>query len=82
MDSSNINELYSQYTLPTTSSTTANYNSVSTGYCYTYPWYYTTSVDKGEKALHILKALRDKKIMTLKTIDEFIDAMSLIMKEL
>lgn len=63
--------------------TTSGCTGTAGNWTVTYPsntWYYTS--DKGEKALNVLKALRAKKLVKIDTIDQFIDAMSLIMKEL
>lgn len=74
MDFDNLYSNWAGGTNTTTASTGCyiNYPYVSTWYQY----------DKGEKALNVLKALRAKKLVKIETIDQFIEAMSLIMKEL
>lgn len=73
-------ELENFYNQWTTAGNTA-YGMTGT-YCYPSNWTYTYTYDKGEKALNVLKALRAKKLVKIETIDQFIEAMSLIMKEL
>jgi len=38
--------------------------------------------DKGKKAFEVIKMLQDKKLMTLKTVKDFIDAMDALIKTL
>lgn len=71
--------LYNNWTTTSSGATTTVGN-----YTFTYPsnWSYTISKDKGEMALNILKGLRAKKLLKVDNIDTFIEAMTLIMKEL
>ena len=51
-----------------------------TYYPYVYSFY--PSPDKGRQAFQIAKALADKKIVTPKTVKDFIDLVEVILKEL
>ena len=48
---------------------------------HSYPVYYQERAkDSGKQAFEIIKALQDKKLMTLKTVGDFIEAMDTLIK--
>lgn len=70
----------------TTAETTTGYYSgpPTTGYCYTYPswWPYNSYSNHTQKAFQIAKRLIASKKVQAKTVDQFIELVDLIEKEL
>jgi len=78
MDNQALQGYYDKWT--TTAAGTSNCISSTFG-GYAYVNYYPT-YDKGAKAFSLVKSMRDAKLLKINTVDDFINAMTLIMREL